>query len=257
VVAGLVPNGDRITVRQLLSHTSGLANYTDDPRFTPAYLRAHPDLRYTPRQLVRIATAMTPRFAPGRSWSYSNTNYIVVGLIVERASGASLGWELRQRVIAPLGLRHTRFEADGKIRGRFAHGYERLGYSRYVDVSGIRQSWGWAAGALDSTAVDLADFYRALLSGKLLRPELLRAMEKTVPTTAGGGPSDGYGLGIASTPVSCRRLVWGHTGGLPGYSALAASSPDGQRQLIVLLNVAGVPLAGFTVDQLLERVFCP
>jgi D-alanyl-D-alanine carboxypeptidase len=200
---------------------------------------------------------MTPRFAPGRSWSYSNTNYIVVGLIIERASGHSLGWELRRRIIGPLGLDGTRFEADGRIRGRFAHGYERLGYSRYVDVSGIRQSWGWAAGALDSTAVDLADFYRALLSGKLLRPDLLRAMEKTVPTPAGGGPPSGYGLGIFSTPVSCRRLVWGHTGGLPGYSALAANGRDGQRQLVVLLSVAGVPLAGFTVDQLLERVFCP
>jgi D-alanyl-D-alanine carboxypeptidase len=227
---GLVPNGRAITVRQLLNHTSGLFSYDEDREFLAA---ADRDLlrKWTPRELVAIATAHEPRFAPGAGWSYSGTGYIVLGLIVEKASGNSLASELRRRIFAPLRLQATSLPTAPRIAGRYAHGY----YVRPLkDVSVGSPSVAWAAGALVSNADDLAEFFRALLRGRLLRPGLLQAMETTIKSGAGAG----HGLGLGAVRLPCGT-VWGFSGGVPGYSTHSYSSKDGWRQAVVLVNVTG------------------
>src|SRR4051794_17776614 len=183
---GEVPNGGAITVRQLLTMTSGVFDYLNDGDDTVLRREiADSDTRFTPNDLVAIATAHAPRFAPGTSWSYSNTGYILLGQIAEKAAGRPIADSLRDRVFTPAGLRATSFETRARIAGPHAHGYDTLRGDSLRDVSVIDQTWAWTAGAIVSNADDIARFYRALLHGRLLRPDLLATMETTVPM--GGG----------------------------------------------------------------------
>ena len=182
-----------------------------------------------------IATAHKPRFAPGAGWSYSDTNYYVLGLIVEAATGHLLAHELRERILVPLRLRGTSFDSAPRITGHYAHGYF---LHPLEDVSVGSPSVLWAAGALVSNADDLARFYHALLGGGLVRPDLLRVME-TVVTPA---PGFSYGLGLQKLREPCGS-VWGHTGGSPSYVANALNSKDGQRQIVVLVNGTAASLS--------------
>jgi D-alanyl-D-alanine carboxypeptidase len=238
---GLVPNGQAITIGQLLNHTSGLFDYTQDRAVLRPYVRGHLRFVWAPRALVGRANAHPPLFAPGAGWSYSNTGYILLGLIVEAAAADSLPAELQQRVFRPLGLRHTTFDSAPRITGRHAHGYLAPGKRPARDVSVFSPSFAWAAGALVSTADDLARFYRALLGGRLLRPDLLAAMKTTV---AMGPPGEFYGLGLWKTTsmglsptnkLACGP-VWGHDGDFPGYTTDAFSSEDTRRQMVLLVN---------------------
>jgi len=250
---GLVPNGDKITVRQLLDHTSGLYNYTDDKRLLAPYLRGNLTYAWSPKRLVGLATDHPPRFAPGTSWSYSNTNYIVLGLIVQAVTGNTLGHELRRRIIDHLGLRQTSFDTQARIRGPHAHGYTIVGGPKARDVSVVSPTWAWAAGAMVSTADDLLRFYRALLRGRLLEPDLLRQMETTVDTGSGIVRD---GLGLFRTRLRCS-LAWGHNGDFPGYLTNVLNSRDGRRQLVVLVNDDTLPaLADQSLQQLLFSGYC-
>jgi D-alanyl-D-alanine carboxypeptidase len=193
---GLVPKGERITVRQLLNHTSGLYNYTDD--------LPEPPRRFRPRELVAIATGHRPLFAPGTQFSYSNTNYILAGMLVERVTGQPLADQLEQRILQPLGLGDTELPTTQRaLAGTHARGYAPPdedwqvtdGPARLVNVTEMDTSWGWAAGAMVSTTADLARFYQALLGGQLLTPELLTQMRTTVDASQVGRGAR-YGLGL-------------------------------------------------------------
>ena len=259
---GVVPNGKRITVRQLLGHTSGLFDYGGDAHFVEAAYR-NPLRDWSPREIVAIAVSHHPRFAPGTSWGYANTNYYVLGLIVEAATGRPLGAELRRRIIEPLHLRATSFDTAPRIAGHHAHGFF---VSPLEDVSVGSPSVVWAAGALVSDADDLARFFTALLGGRLLAPAELRSME----TIAGSTPLFSYGLGLEKVPTTCGA-VWGHTGAMPGYSTNALGSKDGRRQVVVLVNGThglgaassngfrgfGPPeRAGRAIDRLIQTAYC-
>jgi D-alanyl-D-alanine carboxypeptidase len=257
---GVVPNGGRITVRQLLNHTSGLFGYGGDRKFVADATR-NPLRSWTPREIVAIATRHRPHFAPGGGWSYADTNYFVLGLIVEAATKHSLAHELRARLFAPLGLRRTSLPSAPRIAGRHAHGY----FLRPLqDVSVGSPSVDWAAGAVVSTADDLARFFRALLGGRVLGPELLRAME-TVVAAGQLGPGQAYGLGLQKLPQPCGA-VWGHTGASPGYDAQALNSKDGRRQVVVLVNGTGTlsargffglpTRAALAEERLIEAAYC-
>jgi D-alanyl-D-alanine carboxypeptidase len=257
---GVVPDGKRITVRELLNHRSGLFDYGGDRTFVAAAFR-DPMRVWTPRELIAIATAHKPLFAPGAGWSYSDTNYYVLGLIVEAATGHSLASELRSRIVVSLGLHATSFDSAPRIAGRHAHGY----FVRPLqDVSVGSPSVQWAAGALVSSADDLARFYRALFAGRLLRPDLLRAME-TMVSAAQLGPGSSYGLGLLRLRERCGS-VWGHTGASPGYVAEALNSKDGRRQIVVLVNATGAlgaagffgvpPTAANAFDRLTQTAYC-
>ena len=227
---GLLPRGRTITVRQLLSHTSGLDDYVEDE-----HVRRDLERRWKPDELVSVALAhpLDPR-APGRSFSYSSTNYIVLGLIAERAGEAPLGSQLRTRLFDPLGLRNTSF-VPGRLRGPHVHGHRSPSHQGLVtgapvDVSGEPAWWTWAAGGIVSTADDLQRFFSALLGGRVLDTALQRKMETLVP--AGRLR---YGLGIGTFPTPCGP-AWGHTGNVHGTITVAWNTRDASRQLVLVVN---------------------
>ncbi len=161
---GVVPGGSRITVRELLAYRSGLANYASDASFLRRTV-AEPRRRWTPRQLVRVALAEGPVARPGKRFAYASTNYVLLGLVVERATGTSLERQLRGRILAPLGLKGTSFVPGRRIPGGYAHGYAPTEHDGIVgslatarDRSKVSASWAWAAGAIVSAAPDLSRF---------------------------------------------------------------------------------------------------
>jgi D-alanyl-D-alanine carboxypeptidase len=254
---GMVPNGAAITLRQLLDHHSGLFDYFNDPRVLQPYLAGDLGHAYTPQELVAVAVAHPPLFAPGarppafptgRNVAYSNTNYVLLGLVVERATGRSIATELRRRIFAPLRLRATSFPSGQAIPGRHAHGYFFAARGRPLDATATSPTHSWAAGAIVSTAADVATFYRALLSGRLLPRRSLRAM-LTV--------TDGYGLGIGVNPLAECAVRWGHEGEVGGYNSVAVSTRGGRRQLVLLYNAHSLG-GGFGTSRgrrALERIF--
>ncbi len=259
---GIVPDASQITVRELLNHTSGIADYTGQVTFDSA-LVSTPSRVWTPRELVSFVDDRPPLFVPGERWSYSNTNFILLGLIAERITGRPLGTELRERIFKPLGLAHTGFPtASASMPNPFAHGYllpnnGLVPVRTYLDVTGWSPSWAWAAGAMVSTADDLARFYGALLSGDVLKPELLAAMEDTVPeTTDPRGP--GYGLGLMhDVDLAACGDTWGHDGAVPGYTSFVSGRRDGSRIAVVLVNTSvSVRRAGDAVLAQLGNAFC-
>ena len=251
---GLVPNGKRITVRELLNHTSGLFEVANDQGFLARVLWKRTEV-WSPRELVRIATAHKPLFKPGTNWSYSNTGYILLGLIAEAASGTPIGTELDRRIFRPLHLRNTSFASSPNISGTYAHGYLPLDESQPRDATVFSQSSTWAAGAIVSTADDLATFYRSLLRGRLLRPHLLHAMETTVPVPA-DPHAGGSGLGLFETGLPCGR-VWGHEGTAFGYKTSAYSSKDATRQVVVMVNDSPPsPVVANAFESLVDTAYC-
>jgi D-alanyl-D-alanine carboxypeptidase len=233
---GALPNGGAITIRQLLNMRSGLFDYLSDGDTTvTAGLSTEPTRRWAPLELIAITNRHPPRFAPDASWSYCDTCYVLLGLIIERATGHLVADELRQRVFVPAGLRATSFDTEPQIAGRHAHGYERLGKKlRLTDVTAVSPSYVWAAGAIVSTASDVAHFYNKLYGGHLLRPDLLVAMQTTGPMAA-QLKGWGYGLGLIKKPLGCGT-AFGNDAAAPGFSAYAYSSKDGSRQSVLLIN---------------------
>ncbi|WP_406530011.1 serine hydrolase domain-containing protein [Streptomyces sp. I8-5] len=229
LVRGKGIDGRRITVRQLLQQTSGLPNYTnylgDDVRY------------YTPRELLATALRHPADFDPGEKWAYSNTNYIVAGLIVQKITGRPLAKEIDRRIIKRVGLRHTYFPApgDASIQEPHPHGYYRESADGPLrDITEIDPSWGWAAGQLISTDSDLNRFFGALLAGRLLPPAQLARMRSTVPAEATFGPGARYGLGLVSRPLPCGGLSWGHGGSFPGYETRSGATDDGRAASVAV-----------------------
>jgi D-alanyl-D-alanine carboxypeptidase len=235
VVRGAGNDGSRISIRQLLNHTSGVWDPTVERSFWAPYLDQHDRGHvYPPRQVVAAAVAHAPDFAPGTSWGYSNTNYLLAGLVVEAVTGRDAVTEVRQRIFLPIGLRHTSFPVtDPEIHGRHLHGYDLAG----LDLTTFSPSYDWTAGAIISTTADLARFHRALFGGALLKPAQQRELEAVVPMPDSPG---GYGLGIQRMAVPCDSglvPVWMTDGGGPGFTSTAVTSVDGARQLVLVGNV--------------------
>ncbi|MFD7326006.1 serine hydrolase domain-containing protein [Streptomyces sp. NPDC059875] len=223
LVRGEGIDGRRITVRQLLQQTSGLPNYSnylgDDVRY------------YAPRELLDTALQHPADFVPGTSWKYSNTNYVLAGLIVQKVTGRPLAEEIDRRIIKRIGLRHTYFPipGDASIREPHPHGYLRDAADGPLrDITEIDPSWGWAAGQMLSTNSDLNRFFSALLAGHLLPSAQLAQMRSTVPAEATFGPAARYGLGLLSRPLPCGGLSWGHGGSFPGYETRGGATDDGR-----------------------------
>lgn len=248
---GQVPNGRAITLRMLLNHTSGLFDYTEDPAVLPSIM-GKDQKRWTSEQLLALGVRHDPLFAPGSSWSYSNTNYAAIGAVLEKATGNSLADLVRDRIARPLRLEHTYYAADSAWHGPHAHGYEPdaahmppdvpAGFRDYtgahrdghVDVSDNNPSWGGAAGAMVSTAYDWGRFYTALMSGELLPAAQLAQMRTTVPIFPDQPDGPGYGLGIETVTTPCGT-VWAHDGGIPGYLSTNVTDPTGRRTASVLV----------------------
>ena len=249
---GMIPNGSAITIRMLLDHTSGLYNYLNDPRILKVFTGQ--DTRtWTPQQLMAVAVSHPPLFAPGAEYSYSNTNYVALGLILQKATGQSLANLIQDRIAKPLGLTGTYLApyAPDPANTKLANGYEPdaailapllppgtpvgtsfAGPARgdYVNTTWINDSGDWAAGGIVSTAADWARFQSALVSGKLLPAAQVKEMETTV--SEGAGIPSRYGLGIEHKVTPCGT-VWGHDGQAAGYSTWNYTNNTGTRTMAV------------------------
>jgi D-alanyl-D-alanine carboxypeptidase len=236
---GVISNGDAISIRQLLNHTSGIYNYSADEAVLAPYLQGDLTHAFDPRTGVQVAADHGPVFAPGSQLSYSNTNYLLLAMIIEAATGNSFAAELRARIFTPLGLRNTTYATTSEIAGSHTHGYIFLEEGPY-DVTPWSPTLFGASGAILTNADDLARFYRALLQGRLLQPEQLKAMQTIDPVATGGVPDagilgGGWGLGLLREKFPCRT-AWGHDAENPGYMTAAWNSKDGNRQVVVIVN---------------------
>lgn len=253
---GMFADKPRITIQQLLNHTSGIYEHNDDPRVLAPYFAGHLGHVWTPRQLVRIAMSHPLVAPPGAAFHYSNTNYIIAGLIVRAASGRSLAHQLRSELFRPAKLHATTFTSSRRLPAPAVHGYFSIDGDELSDITSL-YPYPWASGAAVATASDVAAFYRHLLSGQLLPPRLVGAMKKTV-SSAAIGAGTAYGLGLMSFTTRCGK-AWGHGGNFPGYVAYALSTPDGSRQAVLLVNAdpASVsPVVGRGFTRLLNEAYC-
>ncbi|MFF5564821.1 serine hydrolase domain-containing protein [Streptomyces sp. NPDC012623] len=220
-------DGRNITVRQLLQHTSGLPEFTQHIAVDFAALQH----RYTePRELLDLALQDKAMFAPGTKWAYSNTNYIVVGLLLQKVTGRPVAEVVNQRVVDRIGLRHTYFPQVGEmtIREKHPKGYHADEPGAPLrDASVTDPSWGWAAGAMVSTNSDMNRFFTALLDGRLLKPAQLAEMKTTVPAED-LAPGARYGLGLMRKPLSCGGVYWGHGGDIHGYETRGGVTEKGR-----------------------------
>jgi D-alanyl-D-alanine carboxypeptidase len=233
---GVVPNGKNITVRMLLNHTSGLFSYTGDPDFFTE-LAKDPQHVWTEKELLDVAFKHQPNFAPGTSWSYSNTNYTLIGLILQKQTGKSLADLVEQRIARPLHLTRT-YYADPRATNTgpgYAHGYAVSfagGTPTFADTSSWPLGgWGGAAGAVISTPTELSRFFSALLGGKLISQHQLKQMKTTVDLPADFPIKGGYGLGLFKIDSPCGT-VWGHGGDTQGHHSTAVTTADGRRTAI-------------------------
>ncbi|GAB3937958.1 serine hydrolase domain-containing protein [Kribbella albertanoniae] len=223
---GVVPAGKAITLRQLLNHTSGLYDYTKDLPDTAGVIRDR-FVHWDPRATVDSAAVQPLSFEPGATYSYSNTNYLVLGLIIEAATSKSFETEIESRILHPLDLQQTGAPGDvATLPEPHARGYLTVD-DQLVDISDFNASQAWAAGEFVSTASDLNRFYAALLTGKLLRPAELEAMQTTILTDDAW---HGSGLGLSRIALP-NLTLWGHSGGIFGYRTWSYHSADAIHQL--------------------------
>jgi D-alanyl-D-alanine carboxypeptidase len=254
-----VPNGEQISVDQLLLMRSGLYNYSESLELNQA-LDDTPTRVWTPDELLAIAFEHPPLFAPGAQYSYSNTNYILLGLIIEQLTGDSAEDQFQKRIFAPLGLTDTILPPRGSnaIPTPYPQGYQygtnvetistqalpaeqqaqaAAGTLLPIDVTNENPSWGWTAGAAISTAGDLARYVQALVGGGLLSSQLqaqrLASMQLTDPADPTG---ISFGLGLAHFGP-----MYGFIGDIPGYNSFTGHDPDRDITVIVWTSLGYAP----------------
>ena len=234
-------DASRITVRQLLQHTSGLPEYTDTVPGRSDIFQIK-DHYAQPRDLLDTALSKPAAFEPGTQWAYTNTNYVVLGMLIERVSQRPVGEQIDQRIIKKLGLSHTYFPAPGdrSIKGTHPQGYHLSAEGKLEDITEMDPAWGWAAGAMVSTPSELNTFFQAVFDGRLLTQASIDEMKKSVDASSRFGPGVVYGLGLIGTPLSCGGTSWGHGGTIHGYQTNDAVGPDGTA---VTIAVTAMPSA--------------
>ncbi|WP_117208538.1 serine hydrolase domain-containing protein [Allorhizocola rhizosphaerae] len=231
-----------ITIRMLLNHTSGVFNYTNALLQTPDDVINVGKRVYRPQELIAIALSQPPTGPPGSPFSYSNTGYIFLGLLIERLTGRRYADEVQRRILRPLGL-HSSYFPGGfpRIHGPHSEAYVPWIDGNLRDFSVYNMTWAWAAGELISTPQDLNRFYRALLGGRLLNARLLREMQTTNPFDPTVPDAGGYGLGLYWLGLPGGERAWGHDGGTVGHVTL---SVHGSRSLTMAENMAFYSVPG-------------
>lgn len=244
---GLLPYPERITIRQLLQHTSGLPrglpprdNWTSLPEIDTERF-----VHFAPEQVVRRSTSQPLLFPPGTSWSYSNTGYTVLALLVERVTGQRLERALSERITGPLRLRGTYLVRGFPfVPGKAGRGYEQLypAPAGLTDVTVYNFSRVFGSGSMISNTDDLNRFFTALFGGELLRPATLAQMKRTVPALTPDGRYAGfdYGLGLMRLPLDLvcpgAEPGWGHGGDVPGYGSWSMHSASGDRHITTAMT---------------------
>ena len=229
IVKGQGVDGKKITVRQLLQHTSGLPDFGDGQL---DYFAIRNDY-VSPRDVLDGVLSRPAQFAPGAKFQYNNANYVVLGLLAERVAKRPIAEQIETKIVKPLGLKHTYMPAPGEktIRGKHPHGYHtRDGKpGKLEDITEADPSWEWAAGSMISTPSELNKFMQSVFDGSLLSQASISEMKKSVPAPEMGGE---YGLGLIGYKSSCG-VVWGHSGNNPGYYSLSSVGSDGTAATIV------------------------
>ncbi|MGW7513454.1 serine hydrolase domain-containing protein [Streptomyces massasporeus] len=258
VVRGNGHDGRRITLRQLLNHTSGIFDYLRDSGFQQKYMTAdgfmkHRFDRADPRDLLAIAMRNEPHSKPGESFTYSNTNYLLAALVIEKATGNDYGDEIDRRIIEPLHLASTSVPATRvtlpRPSSRAYSKFARTGTGPAYDVTEMNPRLAYGSGQMVSSSADLTRFYSALLGGRLLPREQLKEMKTTVESSR---ETSRYGLGLVDRKLSCGVHVWGHDGGIYGSNSDAVTTADGRHSLAVNFNG---DWSGST-DAIIEAEFC-
>ncbi|MEV0424120.1 serine hydrolase domain-containing protein [Streptosporangium canum] len=268
---------ERITVRMLLQHTSGVFNFSGEVYDDGTVVLGIPipygpagaewlDNRlktYRPQELVELALSKPARFEPGTGWSYSNTNYVLARLLIEKVTGRTYAEEMRRLILGPLGLSGTVVpDASPEIPEPHAHAYYRHedgGEQKTIDITRQNPSWISSGGDMISTTQDLHTFLSALLGGKLLPASLLAEMCTPHPT---GIPNMDYGLGVFVLTTDGGGTLISHNGAAVGHAALMYSTPDGSKTLTAALNCvddADLSIAAAfqrAQKRLLDEVFC-
>ncbi|MGW2094085.1 serine hydrolase domain-containing protein [Promicromonospora sukumoe] len=240
----------RITVRMLLQQTSGLFNFTGEVYEDGSMVFGIPIpygpngkewlnnrfKTYRPQELVELALSKPARFEPGSGWSYSNTNYVLARLLIEKVTGRSVNEEMQRLILTPLGMSQTVVPDDAEIAEPHAHAYYQYdedGGPRTVDITRQNPSWVSAGGDMISTTEDLHTFIAALTGGKLLPDEL---REEMFTPRATGIPNMDYGLGVFVLTTDDGATVISHNGAAVGHAALMYATPDGAKTLTAALN---------------------
>ncbi|MFG2447069.1 serine hydrolase domain-containing protein [Nocardia fluminea] len=255
-----VPNGDEITIAQLSEMRSGLYSYTFDLEFN-AMLDSDPNKVWTPEELLAIAFSHPVNFAPGEKFDYSNTNIILLGLVIEKITKMSAAENFQKRIFEPLGLKHTSLPAatDYSIPDPHPQGYAfgtnvstidtfalppeqqaaaLAGTLQPSNATDASPSWTWTAGAAISTVGDVATYVRALVEGDLLDEKMQRIrMDSIAPIDPAAPDVAGYGLGI----VRFGLHLFGHDGQIPGYMTFMGHDPESDLTIVVATNLATVP----------------
>jgi D-alanyl-D-alanine carboxypeptidase len=272
-----VPNGENITVAQLLTMRSGLYGYTNDPGFADT-LDADPAKVWTPQEVLDIAFRYPPLFPPGADYDYSNTNYALLGLVVERVDGRPLNQAFQDRLYGPQGLAQTSLPAttDTSIPEPFSRGYlyggsefalvgtpyppemvaaARAGTLAPVDYTHQNSSYATAAGGAISTADDLATWMQALVGGRVFGADLQRQwLDSPQPSDPSQPGATQYGLGIERQILAPTVPLYFHFGEMPGYNAFAGYDPVNQVTIVIWSNLT-VGLDGRqTANVLLTKV---
>ncbi|HKU80934.1 MAG TPA: serine hydrolase domain-containing protein [Candidatus Tumulicola sp.] len=280
-VAG-VPNGNHITVAELLDMRSGLYNYLDAPELSSSADRDRTRV-WTPKQLLAIAFAHAPNFAPNAKYEYNNTNYVLLGLIVEKVEHESLAQAMQDRLFGPLGMRHTQLppSAVDALPTPYSHGYlygsasvafvgeppyspavkaaAQNGTLKPNDYTSLNHSFSWAAGAVNSNADDLAIWIRALVSGRVFDAKYQRLwLESLRPEDPQKPEGQAYGYGIT-------RMRWGtntmyfHGGETAGYNSFMGYDPVNKVTLVVWTNLTvsldELPTANTLMLGVLDQIY--
>ena len=235
-------DGSKITVRQLLQHTSGLPEYTDTTLGSGDIFQIK-DHYIPPRDLLDTALSKPAQFEPGTQWKYTNTNYVVLGMLVERVSQRPVGEQIDERIVKKLGLSHTYLPGNGekKLHGPHPQSYHLSAEGKLEDMTDLDTSLAWAAGGMVSTPSELNTFFQAVLDGRLLTQASIDEMKNgAVDASSYLGPGTVYGLGLIGTPLSCGGTSWGHGGTIHGYQTDNAVGPDGTA---VTVAVTALPTA--------------
>lgn len=226
-----VPNGDQITIRQLLNMTGGIYSFSDDPAFN-ARFEQDPLWKFTHEDMMQIVLRHEPDFAPGSGWSYSDTNYELLGMIIEKVTNNHVESEIQKRVIDRLGLVHTSFPTQPDMVGEYSRGYYLpAGGSELVDYTLVDPSVAWAGGAVVSNLYDLKVYAKALATGTLISKQMQEQRLAWVPFSEPGKLDTRYGLGIG----------WfggyiGHNGAIFGYNSAMFYLPAQDATFVVLTN---------------------
>ncbi len=253
------PDGDNITIEEIGNMTSGLYNYTEDQTFLSNMQK---DLLkpFTPQELIAISEKHAPDFAPGTSMHYSNTNFIILGLIIEKLTGNPLQTEFQNRIFNPLGMKETSFAVNSNFPDPHAHGYIYWDSNAVspTDVTDLDPSWGWAAGSMISTLEDIHKYAKPLATGQLISPKSQADRLKWGPVFVSptGGWADKplrYGFAIADFDGA-----HGHNGGIPGFNSFMGYIPDKDATIIIFVNMqdnkAGMGPADYLARKIVEKI---